>query len=91
VTTFPLDQIGPAQVEHDLRQFLETRLKTTVPADLDLFASGTVTSMFAMELVVHLEQAFNIEIIGPDLVMDNFRTIDSMSALVLRLRGTPGA
>ncbi|GAA0223646.1 acyl carrier protein [Cryptosporangium japonicum] len=79
------------QVDETIREFLETRLKIDVRPDLDLFASGTASSMFAMELVVHLEQKFGIAIVGPDLVMDNFRTIESMSAMVHRLRDDPDA
>jgi methoxymalonate biosynthesis acyl carrier protein len=57
-----------------------------VAADVDLFGSGLVSSLFALQLVVHLEQAFGVEVAGPDLTLDNFRTVDAMTALVLRLR-----
>ena len=43
--------------------------------DQDLFASGVVSSMFAMELVVFLEQSYQVTIIGGDLKLDNFRTV----------------
>jgi methoxymalonate biosynthesis acyl carrier protein len=75
-----------ATIEREIQDFLAGRLKTTVPADQDLFASGLVTSMFAMELVVHLEDAYSVAIIGSDLKLDNFRTIARMTALVMRLR-----
>lgn len=42
--------------------------------------------MFAMELVVHLEGEYDIVISGPDLKLENFRTVQSMGSLVLRLR-----
>jgi methoxymalonate biosynthesis acyl carrier protein len=73
-------------IESALLRFLEERTKTEVAADRDLFASGLVSSMFAMELVVHLEERYDISIIGPDLKLDNFRTVHSMAELVLRLR-----
>lgn len=73
-------------VESELLRFLEDKTRTEVPADKDLFASGLVSSMFAMELVVHLEEQYGVSIIGPDLKLDNFRTVHSMSGLVLRLR-----
>lgn len=85
------DQAGSAHIGSTIQQFLEARLQITVRPDLDLFSSGTASSMFAMELVVHLEQTFGIVIAGPDLQMDHFRTIEAMTALVLRLRETPGA
>lgn len=73
-------------IEQALIGFLAEEIKTTVAADHDLFASGLVSSMFAMQLVVHLEEAYDIAIIGPELKLDNFRTVNAMTDLVLRLR-----
>jgi methoxymalonate biosynthesis acyl carrier protein len=79
-----------AEIEQELQDFLADRLKATVPTDQDLFGSGLVTSMFAMELVVRLEAGYGISILGGDLRLDNFRTIEKMAGLVTRLR-TPAA
>ena len=73
-------------IEEALLSFLEERIKTTVATDQDLFKSGLVSSMFAMQLVVHLEERYDIAVIGPDLTLDNFRTVQAMTSLVLRLR-----
>ena len=73
-------------IEGALTSFLAEKAKTSVQPDQDLFASGLVSSMFAMQLVVHLESAYDIAIIGPDLKLDNFRTVQAMTNLVLRLR-----
>ena len=84
-TTATAEEIGTA-----LQSFLVGRLKTDVAQDLDLFKTGLVSSMFAMELVVHLEESYDIAIIGSELKLDNFRTVQAMTALVLRLRGGAG-
>jgi methoxymalonate biosynthesis acyl carrier protein len=73
-------------IEKALLDFLAEQVKTPVAPDHDLFASGLVSSMFAMQLVVHLEEAYDIAIIGPELKLDNFRTVHAMTDLVLRLR-----
>ncbi|AXX30647.1 acyl carrier protein [Actinosynnema pretiosum subsp. pretiosum] len=73
-------------VAERVQAFLAERTKQTWEPDTDLFASGTVTSMFAMELVVHLESTFDVVIDGPDLGLDSFRTVNTMTTLVLRLR-----
>jgi methoxymalonate biosynthesis acyl carrier protein len=39
---------------------------------------------------VHLEEDYDIAIIGPELKLDNFRTVQAMTGLVLRLRGASG-
>jgi methoxymalonate biosynthesis acyl carrier protein len=85
-TAPPIEQ---AAIEQGLLGFLAERIKTTVAPDQDLFSSGLVSSMFAMQLVVHLEERYDIAIIGPELKLDNFRTVQAMTRLVLRLRG-PG-
>ncbi|AJZ85050.1 acyl carrier protein [Streptomyces sp. WAC05858] len=83
-----MDQAVTAEAtEQAITAFVSERVKAEVPADQDLFGSGLVSSMFAMELVVHLEQAFSVQILGDDLKRDNFRTIAAMTALVVRLRG----
>lgn len=74
-------------VEKALLDFLTERVSADIKPDQDLFGSGLVSSMFAMQLVVHLEEAYDIAIIGPDLKLDNFRTVQAMTALVLRLQG----
>jgi methoxymalonate biosynthesis acyl carrier protein len=77
----------PAEsIKENLLAFLEQRTKRAVASDTDLFASGLVSSMFALQLVVHVENEFGVTVEGPHLRLDNFRTVDAMTELVLRLR-----
>lgn len=78
------------EIEEALLHFLEEKTKIAANPDQDLFASGMVSSMFAMELVVFLEQSYGVMIIGGDLKLDNFRTVQAMTRLVLRLRASAG-
>lgn len=90
MTTEQASELAPVttdEIASGLLSFLAKRIKTEVAPDQDLFKTGLVSSMFAMELVVHLEEAYDIAIIGPELKLDNFRTVQSMTELVLRLRG----
>lgn len=83
-------QVAPPTAEAvkaGLTAFLEARTKRPVAADLDLFASGLVSSLFAMELLVHIEGSFQLTIPSAELRLDSFRTIDAMTSLVLRLAG----
>ncbi|CAL9584764.1 hypothetical protein SUDANB176_05111 [Streptomyces sp. enrichment culture] len=79
--------ITAEQVEADLTRFLEEHTRSSWDPDTDLFATGGVSSMFAMELVVHIEKTYAVAVEGPDLRIDNFRTVRAMTALVLRLAG----
>jgi methoxymalonate biosynthesis acyl carrier protein len=81
-----MSELAKESVRTNLTEFLEQRTKSSIDVDQDLFASGLVSSLFALQLVVHLESAFDVEVAGPDLSLDNFRTVRAMTALVLRLR-----
>ncbi|MDZ8135357.1 MAG: acyl carrier protein [Nostoc sp. DedQUE04] len=52
--------------------------------DEDIFALGFVNSMFAMQLVLFVEQEFQITIENDDLEFENFRTINSIVNLIER-------
>lgn len=84
------ETIGAPEIERALLAFLDERIKTSVAPDQDLFGSGLVSSMFAMELVVHLEEVYDVAIVGSELKLDNFRTVQRMTELVLRLRDQEG-
>jgi methoxymalonate biosynthesis acyl carrier protein len=73
-------------IEQDLLRYLESRTRTPWEVDRDLFATGGLSSLFAMELVVYLEKSFDVVIMGTDLRLDNFRTVGAMTALVRRLQ-----
>ncbi|MEV2278001.1 acyl carrier protein [Nocardiopsis sp. NPDC049922] len=77
---------GHGEITTELVAFLESRTRASWDEDVDLFATGGLSSMFAMELVVYLEQTHGVSIRGADLKLDNFRTVRTMADLVLRLR-----
>lgn len=55
----------------------------------DLFKTGYVNSLFAMELVTFVENKFRITIENEELNIDNFRTINSIASLVSQKCNTP--
>jgi methoxymalonate biosynthesis acyl carrier protein len=59
--------------------------------DEDLFATGYVNSMFAMQLVQFVEQEFGVEVENEDLDIDNFRSVDAIAALVEKKRAAAAA
>lgn len=85
--TAALARLTEEELESELMSHLEAQTGVPVEADRDLFASGLFSSLFAMQLVVHLEKTYGVTIGGADLRLDNFRSAWAMSQLVLRLRG----
>ncbi len=75
------------EISTNLIGFIAGQAKTPVAADLDLFGSGLVSSLFAMQLVSYVESTFGVAVQGPDLRLDNFRSVAAITGLVLRLRG----
>jgi methoxymalonate biosynthesis acyl carrier protein len=76
------------EIRTSLLDFVERHAKAPVTPDLDLFGSGLVSSLFALQLVMRVESEFGVTVDAPDLKLDNFRTVDAITGLVLRLRGT---
>lgn len=54
--------------------------------DVDIFTLGFVNSLFAMELVMFLEQEFDLKIPNEEMRLDSFRTVTGMTELVARVR-----
>ncbi|MEO8231775.1 MAG: phosphopantetheine-binding protein [Ignavibacteriota bacterium] len=52
--------------------------------DDNLFESGIVNSLFAVQLMTFLEKSFNIEVTMDDLSMENFKSVDSTSLFIER-------
>jgi methoxymalonate biosynthesis acyl carrier protein len=75
-------------VEKELTAFLTERTGSEPTVEQDLFATGVISSMFALQLVVHLEDEYDIEIVGAELSRDNFSSVQAMSAMVMRLRSS---
>ena len=60
------------------------RKRGHIADDDQIFASGFVNSMFAMQLVLFLEKNFKIAIGNEDLELKNFQSINAMAELIQR-------
>ncbi|MEV6559417.1 acyl carrier protein [Nocardia sp. NPDC051756] len=76
----------------ELRDFVAKRFpEGKLQDDHDIFESGFVNSLFAMELVMFIEQNLDARIPNDELTLDNFRTVDVMTDLVGRLGNGRGS
>ncbi|CAG0930665.1 methoxymalonate biosynthesis acyl carrier protein [Thermoflexales bacterium] len=72
-------------VKLKIKQFLARYFKDyNLQDDEDIFSLGFVNSLFAMQLVMFVEQTFQIAIADEDLNIDNFRTINALTHLIQR-------
>ena len=58
--------------------------------DDNLFESGLANSLFAVQLMTFLEKTFAIEMGMEDLEIENFESLNAMTALVLKKNGRCG-
>ena len=73
------------EIKVEIKQFLARFFKDyNLRDDEDIFSLGFVNSLFAMQLVLFVEQTFHIVIENEDLDIDNFRTINALSNLIAR-------
>ena len=78
----------PVQIRESLRRFLGQFVPVRLLADADnIFSSGFVGSLFAMQLVLYVENTFGIAVEGVDLNIANFRSIDALCAFVSAKQG----
>jgi acyl carrier protein len=59
--------------------------------DADIFETGIVSSLFAVELVSFTEQEFGIAVEDDDLDLRNFRSINALAAFVERKTNSRGS
>jgi methoxymalonate biosynthesis acyl carrier protein len=70
-----------------IQSFVEGRFpQGRIETDQDIFSLGYINSLFAMELVMFIEKTFSVTVPNEELRIDNFRTVEAMSALVGRIR-----
>jgi acyl carrier protein len=55
--------------------------------DDNLFESGIVNSLFAVQLMTFIEKTFAIEVGMDDLDIDNFKSLNATTAFVLKKNG----
>ena len=79
--------VDSAAVGSDIRGFIAARHPQAGFADTDdIFELGFVSSLFAMQLVLFLEQHFAVQIPNCELSLANLRSVAAMAELVRRCR-----
>ena len=71
------------EIKSIIKNFLiETKGKTDIGYDDDLFNMGIVDSLFGLQIIMFVEQTFNIKIPNKNIKLENFKTIDLIADLV---------
>ena len=76
------------KVKETVKKFLQASVNiANLNVDDDLFESGIVNSLFAVQLMTFLERTFSIEIAVDDLDIENFKSVNASTAFVMRKKG----
>ncbi|RME41880.1 MAG: acyl carrier protein [Caldilineae bacterium] len=77
------------EVKSRIRTFLKQYIQHDLSDEEDIFAAGFVNSLFAMQLVLFVEDTFGLKVESEDLNLDNFRSINALANLVVRKMPAP--
>lgn len=69
------------QVRAFLGQFISN---TDFDPDHNLFASGMLNSLFAMQLVLYVEKEFGFQVANEDLDFKNFKSLNAIAGFIER-------
>lgn len=73
-----------SEIKQQIRSFLAKYFKDyDLQDDEDIFSLGFVNSLFAMQIVLFVEKKLGITVANEDLKLDNFRTINAMTQLIM--------
>jgi acyl carrier protein len=71
-------------INKSIKEFiLEAIAVPELDDDMDLFKSGIVNSLFAVQLIAFLEKTFGIEVTSDDLKIENFKSINATASFVI--------
>lgn len=71
-----------------VRVFLGRFFRTdSLRDDQDIFATGLVNSLLAIQLVAFVEKEFSISLGDDDLKLENFNSVDHITAFVVHKLG----
>lgn len=66
-------------IEPNVRTFLGKYVSDPqVDGELDLFSSGLVNSLYAMQLVLFIEKEYGIQVANEDLDYENFKSVNAI-------------
>ncbi len=72
------------EIRQRIGSYLQKCIGSAVGDQEDIFGLRLVDSLFAMQLVLFIEREFQFAVESEDLDLDNFCSVDAMTAFVSR-------
>ena len=85
-----LNTLDAKGIKETVKRFISSSISIAKLDDDDnLFESGIVNSLFAVQLMTFIEKTFAIEVGTDDLDIENFKSLNAITAFVLQKNGHP--
>ena len=86
----PANRDKEKEIKEAIKRFISNAIDfTQLTDDENLFDSGIVNSLFAVQLMTFVEKRFSIEVEMDDLDIENFKSLNATTAFVLKKNGRP--
>jgi len=86
-----MNMMQAADIKEAVRQFIFSSIRLPDLGDDDnLFESGIVNSLFAVQLMTFVEKTFGIQVESDDLDIENFKSLNATTGFVMRKNGHGG-
>jgi methoxymalonate biosynthesis acyl carrier protein len=86
-----VDSAATNRIKETVKRFIMSSINIAqLGDDDDLFESGIVNSLFAVQLMTFIEKNFAIEVGMDDLDIENFKSLNATTAFVVRKNGQQG-
>lgn len=80
--------VHQGDIKGTIREFISSSINIANWKDEEnLFDSGLVNSLFAVQLMTFIEKTFVVEVGPEDLDIENFKSLNAMTAFVLQKNG----
>ena len=75
-------------IKETVKRFISSSINIpNLDDDDNLFESGIVNSLFAVQLMTFIERTFGVEVGTDDLDIENFKSLNAMTSFVLQKNG----
>lgn len=80
-----MEHVNKNNINQKIKDFILNAIQIPdLRNDDNLFETGVVNSLFAVQLLTFLEKSFNIQVSPEDLLMENFQSVDSATSFVMQ-------
>jgi methoxymalonate biosynthesis acyl carrier protein len=84
----PVNTTEEKNIKESVKRFILSSINFThLDDDDNLFESGIVNSLFAVQLMTFIEKTFSIEVEMDDMDIENFKSLNATTTFVLKKNG----